>query len=168
MNMIRFFPNAAGSSAPLYATILRDLAAAAMLRAGISERTEQLSLLAVAQRYVAEQAPGTLSVAGMTAALGISRSVLYRLFEREGGPLAYDRRRRLRAVHRAISNPLNKSTLSELSVRYGFHDQSNLARSFRNAFGYNPSAARRQYDAQLLPDKGSPADRIRESLNQID
>lgn len=133
VEMTRFFPVAAASSAPLYATILRDLAAAAMVRAGASQRTDQMTLLAAAKAYVAAQPPGTLSVAGITAALGLSRSVLYRLFERDGGLLAYDRMRRLRAAYRAMTNPLNTSTLTELASRYGFRDQAALLRSFRKA-----------------------------------
>jgi hypothetical protein len=104
VEMIRFFPSAVASSAPLYATILRDLAAAAMLRAGSNHRNEQSSLLAAAKDYIAAQPLGTLSITGITAAPGLSRSVIYRLFERDGGLLAYDRMRRLRAVHRATQH----------------------------------------------------------------
>jgi AraC-like DNA-binding protein len=168
LEMIRFFPYAVTSSAPLYATILRDLAAAAMLRAGAKQRTDQLSLLALAKDYVAAQPIGTLSVTGITAALGISRSVLYRLFEREGGLLAYDRMRRLRAVHRAMCNPLNTSTLVELAARYGFRDQAALLRSFRKAFGYTPSQLRQKNASAVAPKTGSPPDEIRLALDSID
>lgn len=166
--MIRFFPAAVASSAPLYATILRDLAAAAMLRAGARQRTDHLSLLALAKDYVAAQPIGTLSVAGITAALGVSRSVIYRLFERDGGLLAYDRTRRLRAVHRAMCNPLNTSTLVELAARYGFRDQAALLRSFRKAFGYTPSQLR-QNQARIAPSTaGSAPNEIRLALDSID
>ncbi|KQN39322.1 hypothetical protein ASG37_06980 [Sphingomonas sp. Leaf407] len=166
--MIRFFPAASADSAPLYATILRDLAAAALLRAGIHRRTDQLSLLAMAKNYVAAQPPGTLSVAGITAALGISRSVVYRLFERDGGLLAYDRMRRLRAVHRAMSNPLNGSTLVELAARYGFRDQAALSRSFRKAFGSAPSDLGHGHAAILSSTASAIPDRIRHALDSID
>ncbi|MBR7710688.1 helix-turn-helix transcriptional regulator [Microvirga sp. SRT01] len=168
MEMIRFFPAAAASSAPLYATILRDLAAAAMVRAGASGRIDHTSLLASAKAYVAAQPPGTLSVAGITAALGISRSVVYRLFEREGGLLAYDRMRRLRAAHRAMSNPLNTSTLVELAARYGFRDQAALLRSFRKAFGSSPSELRQRHARAALPTDRTPTDDIRMAIEGID
>lgn len=168
VEMIRFFPAAAASSAPLYATILRDLAAAAMMRAGASQRTDQISLLAEAKAYVAAQPPGTLSVAGITAALGISRSVLYRLFERDGGLLAYDRMRRLRAAHRAMSNPLNTSTLVDLAARYGFRDQAALLRSFRKAFGSTPSELRRTHANSVSATDGTPTDDIRRAIEAID
>lgn len=168
MEMIRFFPAAKASSAPLYAAILRDLAASAMLRAGASQHTDQLSLLALAKAYVATQPPGTLSVAGLTSALGISRSALYRLFEQDGGILAYDRMRRLRAAHRAMCNPLNTSTLGHLADRYGFRDQAALLRSFRKAFGYTPSELRRRHVNLVPSTNGTAADEIRQSLDHID
>jgi AraC-like DNA-binding protein len=125
-------------------------------------------LLASAKAYVAAQPPGTLSVAGITAALGISRSVVYRLFEREGGLLAYDRMRRLRAAHRAMSNPLNTSTLVELAARYGFRDQAALLRSFRKAFGSSPSELRQRHARAALPTDRTPTDDIRMAIEGID
>lgn len=145
LEMIQFFPDAAASSAALYAAILRDLAASAMMRAGAIRPRGQTSLLAAAKDYIAAQPPGTLSVAGITTALSVSRSVIYRLFEREGGILAYDRMRRLRALHRAVCNPLNTSSLAELAQRYGFRDQGALTRSFRQAFGSTPSELRQHH-----------------------
>jgi len=167
IEMIRFFPAAAAASAQLYATILRDLAAAAMLRAGAGRRTDHLSLLAEAKAYIAAQPPGTLSITGATAALGISRSALYRLFDRDGGLLAYDRMQRLRAAHRAMCNPLNASTLVELAARYGFRDQAALLRSFRKAFGYAPSEVRQRH-ALPPPTTGTVSDDIRQALDGID
>jgi AraC-like DNA-binding protein len=167
IEMIRFFPEAVASSAAIYATILRDLAAAAMLRAGARQRTDQLSLLALAKDYVAAQPIGTLSVAGITAALGVSRSVIYRLFERDGGLLAYDRMRRLRAVHRAMCNPLNTSTLVDLAARYGFRDQAALLRSFRKAFGCTPSELRQHHASTAASTTGLPTDEILRALDSI-
>ncbi len=168
VDMIRFFPIALAGSAPLYATILRDLAAAAMQCAGAIRNADQLSLLAVAKAYVAAQPPGTLSVTDATAALGISRSALYRLFERDGGLLSYDRMRRLRAAHRAMCNPLNGSTLVELASRYGFRDQAALLRSFRKAFGYSPGELRQRH-ANLTPSTtGTAPEQIRHVIETID
>lgn len=168
IEMIRSFPSAAADSAPLYATILRDLTANAMRRAGASQPTDQLSLLASAKEYVAAQTPGTLSVAGITAALGISRSVLYRLFERDGGLLAYDRMRRLRAAHRAMCNPLNTSTVSEIAARYGFRDQAALLRSFRKAFGYAPSELRQRHPTIEPSLTNFPPEEVRQAIDTID
>lgn len=157
MDMIQFFPNALDSNAALYATILRDLAATALLRAGTNQRASDLSSLAMVKAYIAAQPPGTLSVAGVTDALGMSRSAIYRLFEHEGGLLAYDRTRRLRALYRAVCNPLNTSTLFELAGRYGFRDQAALARSFRKAFGCTPKELRqRKADIVAAPTGSAP------------
>lgn len=168
LEMIRYFPDAAASSAPLYATILRDLVAAAMLRGGAYQQADHLSSRAEAKSYIAAQPPGTLSVADMTAALGISRSSLYRLFEREGGPIAYDRIRRLRAAHRAMCNPLNTSTLVELARRYGFRDQGALLRSFRKMFGYSPSELRQRHTVAIPSPDDSAPEEIRRVLDCID
>jgi AraC-like DNA-binding protein len=167
IGLIRFFPAATAGSASLYAAILRDLAATALLRAGASRRTEPGSLLAEAKTYVAAQPPGTLTVAAATAALGISRSALYRLFERDGGLLAYDRMRRLRAAHRAMSNPLNTSTLVELAARYGFRDQAALLRSFRKTFGYSPSDLRQRHVIVPSSMSESGAEEVWHALDSI-
>lgn len=168
-DMIRFFPQAKEASAPLYAAILRDLTAAALLAAGATSKATQSPLLASAKDYVATQPPGTLTVAGMTAALGISRSAIYRLFEREGGLLAYDRMRRLRALHRAMCNPLNTSTIAELTKRYGFRDQASLLRSFRKAFGYPPSELRSRHISKAPSSMdGSASEQIQNAFDNID
>ncbi|WP_344696421.1 AraC family transcriptional regulator [Sphingomonas rosea] len=168
-DMIAFFPFGKEKSAPLYAEILRDLTAAALRASGAAHRSTQSPLLVAAKDYIASQPPGTLSVEGITNALKVSRSVVYRLFEREGGLLAYDRMRRLRALHRAMRNPLNNSTLAELSARYGFRDQTSLLRNFRKAFGYSPSELRRRNlgRAKTHADASAP-DRIREAFDSID
>jgi AraC-like DNA-binding protein len=168
-DMIRFFPQAKEESAPLYAAILRDLTAAALLATGATNKSTQSPLLASAKDYVATQPPGTLTVSGITAALGVSRSVIYRLFEREGGLLAYDRMRRLRALHRAMCNPLNTSTLAELAGRYGFRDQASLLRSFRRAFGYSPSELRKRPPSKASPPmNASASERIQHAFDNID
>lgn len=168
-DMIRFFPQVTEDSAALYAAILRDLTAAALLAAGATSKSTLSPLLAAAKEYVATQPPGTLSVAGITAALGVSRSVVYRLFEREGGLLAYDRMRRLRALHRAMCNPLNKCTIAELADRYGFRDQASLHRSFRKAFGYAPSELRRRRVADVVPPANASApEQIQHAFDNID
>ncbi|UUR08893.1 helix-turn-helix transcriptional regulator [Sphingomonas glaciei] len=168
-DLIRFFPQAREESAPLYAAILRDLTAAALVAAGATDVSAQSPLLASAKDYVATQPPGTLTVSGITAALGVSRSVIYRLFEREGGLLAYDRMRRLRALHRAMCNPLNTSTLAELAQRYGFRDQASLLRSFRKAFGYPPSELRRRHLSRTAPPiSASASAQIQHAFDNID
>ena len=90
------------------------------------------------------------------------------LFERDGGLLAYDRMRRLRAVHRAMCNPLNTSTLVELAARYGFRDPAALSRSFRKAFGLNPGELRQHHASAPWPADTSPPEQIRQTLAGID
>ncbi|MDR6789427.1 AraC-like DNA-binding protein [Sphingomonas sp. BE138] len=95
-----------------------------------------------AQAYLDAQPPGALDVVRMTAALGLSRSKLYRLFDGEGGVRAFDRRRRLRLLHMALIEEPRDTPLGVLGARFGFLDLSGLARQFRGQFGYSMSELR--------------------------
>ena len=103
--------------------------------------------------YIEEQPPGTLDVARMATALGLSRSKLYRLFEREGGVYAYDRRRRLQLLHFALLEESRNIPLGTLAARYGFFERSAVARQFRAQFGYSMTEVR----DHLLCNRFSPA-----------
>ena len=82
-------------------------------------------------QYIAAQPPGELSLPAMQARLGLTRASLYRLFRSDGGVLAFDRRRRLRMLHRALSDPLERRSIGELGFAHGFADQAHLLRPTR-------------------------------------
>ena len=127
--------------------ILRDLLANAVLSGGPAEPAAgglTPGLMSRARTYIDSQPPGTLDLARMLDALGATRSTVYRLFRDEGGVAAYDRRRRLRLVHRAVADPLDQRSLAEIGFDHGFEDAPHLARRFRQAFGYSMSALRSQ------------------------
>ncbi|MBX3483424.1 helix-turn-helix domain-containing protein [Phenylobacterium sp.] len=127
--------------------ILRDLLANAVLSAAPEEPAPQgrtPSLSARARAYIDEQPPGELDMARMVRSLGTTRSSLYRVFKDDGGVAAYDRLRRLRRLHRAVADPLDRRSLTELGADHGFPDPPHLARLFRRTFGYSMSELRAQ------------------------
>lgn len=150
--------SSAASSADYYARTLRDLLAAALNRVGLQNlplATEQVRQLERAKRMIATAPPGSLSVDEMVLALGISRTTLFRMFRVYGGIMAYDRLRRLRALHRDLSNPAERARIADLGARHGFLDKAVLARSYRRAFGCSPRGTRmgvlgRPIDAETI------------------
>jgi AraC-like DNA-binding protein len=127
--------------------ILRDLLANAVLSAAPEEPAPQNrspSLSVRARAYIDQQPPGELDLPKMVSALGTTRSSLYRVFKEDGGVAGYDRLRRLRRLHRAVADPLDRRSLTELGADHGFSDAPNLARLFRRTFGYSMTELRAQ------------------------
>ncbi|MBU1378076.1 MAG: helix-turn-helix domain-containing protein [Alphaproteobacteria bacterium] len=127
--------------------ILRDLLANAVLSAAPEDSAPQgraPSLAARARAYIDQQPPGELDVQRMVQALATTRASLYRAFSEDGGVTAYDRLRRLRRLHRAVADPLDRRSLTELGADHGFPDPPHLARLFRRTFGYSMSELRAQ------------------------
>ncbi len=69
---------------------------------------------------------------------GISRSQLYRLFERQGGVARYIQSERLRAACRALAAPDSARDISAIAEDVGFFDPSTFSRAFRQEFGVSP------------------------------
>ncbi|ODA20238.1 hypothetical protein A9G00_34540, partial [Achromobacter xylosoxidans] len=84
-----------------------------------------------------------LSPETIAAALGISRSALYRLFLRDGGVSAYVQGRRLdKCFDELLLACGNRVGIAELAYRYGFSSESAFSRAFRLRFGASPSEVR--------------------------
>lgn len=144
VQQLPFTPQAAAAS---LSRILRDLLANAVRSATPDEpvsggRTPSLG--ARARAYIDAQPAGELDVDRMVRELGTTRSTLYRLFREDGGVAAYDRLRRLRRLHRAVADPLDRRSLTELGGDHGFPDPPHLARLFRRTFGYSMTELRAQ------------------------
>lgn len=74
----------------------------------------------------------------------MSRSQLYRLFEEDGGVLAYIRGRRLQRCFQLLTNPLHAGrAIGEIALGHGFTSEAHFSRLFRRTFGMTPSEARR-------------------------
>ena len=74
---------------------------------------------------------------------GVSRSMLYRMFEGEGGVARFVRDLRLRQVLADLRDPaLSALTIAEIAERRGLHNATSFSRAFRLALGLTPRDAR--------------------------
>lgn len=145
---------------PVYARILAELISAVLFgnrsRSGASaNRLHSARLDAVERHIAAHLGDRSLSAESTGAAVGLSRSALYRLLHDWGGIGPLIRTRRLQAVRSAIDNGA-QATLAELAELYGFADESHMSRQFHDAFGQPPGAYRRMIQAleDEDPEKG--------------
>lgn len=84
----------------------------------------------------------TFGPARLCRLAGISRSQLYRLFEIHGGVAQCIQRERLAAAHRALSNPADLRSISEIGESVGLFDPSSFSRMFRRSYGIAPRELR--------------------------
>lgn len=100
-------------------------------------------LFAAAQRYIRRHlASGRLTPAAVAAAIGCSRSTLYRLFSANGLTVqGYVRELRLQQLNRLLQGG-SVEHIGTLAHRCGLHDTPNISRMFRSRFGISPSEAR--------------------------
>jgi AraC-like DNA-binding protein len=141
--LVDLLPTMKTSNALRMAGVVRDLLAAALIN--LPARIEALPDNRVRERvirYIATQPIGSVKVASICDNLHLTRSSLFRAFKRYGGVLAYDRRRRLHALHQALTDPKERRSLAELGLVHGFEDKAHLSRSFRKTFGYSASELR--------------------------
>ncbi len=119
--------------------------------------------------YIEAQPPGQLDLHRMCQTLGVSRASLARAFKADGGVLAYDRRRRLLALHNRLSDASETRGVAELGYAYGFSEKTHLSRVFRQMFGYAPTEVRRQV-AGVMPhvaEAGSMAEAYKTALRKL-
>lgn len=83
----------------------------------------------------------SLSVATLSRGTGMSRSALYRLFENQGGVARLIQKRRLDGVRRALDNR-EEARLSDMARAFGFTDEFQLSRLFREAYEVSPQVYR--------------------------
>lgn len=84
-----------------------------------------------------------LSPGVLAKELGVSRSQLYRAFEKFGGVRQYLLRRRLRRCLFALCDPANAvRRIADLAYDHGFADEAHFSRLFRQAFGLSPRATK--------------------------
>ena len=83
-------------------------------------------------------------------AAGVSRSALYRLFEREGGVGRLVQKIRLDALRTALEQG-EAAPLAELAQRFGFSGESHMSLLFCEAYGCAPGAYRKAVSARTEP-----------------
>ena len=113
--------------------VLSSAGDAAFLASGEARRQDVLRRQQV-ERYIAGRlGDRALSVEGVAAGTGLSRSALYRLFESEGGVARVIHQRRLDAVRRALDDR-DTSSVRELAQRCGFANAESLERQFTERY----------------------------------
>ena len=141
---------------------LMRLVAGAFGRSGTlvegGRKPAELSYLQQAQAYVeASIGDPDLSVDRIARDLRLSRSMLYRLFEPQGGIAPYIRERRLLRSYEMIERDmLPDATLGAICFEQGFKSEASSSRAFKERFGISPSAMRRIAKARHRA--GLPAD----------
>jgi AraC-like DNA-binding protein len=88
----------------------------------------------------------TVSVAAVCRALGTTERTLQRAFrDNEGvGPRAYERHRRLKAVHGTILTQGNRRSITDIAMSFGFWHLGRFAGAYAATFGCSPSETRRR------------------------
>lgn len=146
------FPKIATGMAPLEQLALLDASESFAITAiggafssaiGMSEHSHA-GLLAAAQRYIRRHLTDRgINPATVAAAIGCSRSMLYRLFsESELTVQGYIRELRLQQLLRLLQKEQGNVHIHTLAQRCGLYDVPNVNRVFRRRFGMSPSEAR--------------------------
>lgn len=81
----------------------------------------------------------------------LSRTQLYRHFERDGGVARYIQRRRLARVKRHLDDPREYRSIGKLAEAHGFRSLAHFSRCFVERYHYSPSDARAFARAQTTP-----------------
>jgi AraC-like DNA-binding protein len=156
LSLARLMGEAAEDDLPGLAEGLRGLLRGCLLGAGQGEEaaeaaqhallTERLRAATAAQIGSALLDPGRLA-----RQLGVSRSVLYRALQPEGGVARFVKGLRLEWVRTALADPARAGVpISTLAAEAGFFDASSFHRTFRASFGCTPRAWRSGALAGLL------------------
>ncbi len=112
-------------------------------------RPVEKMLLASGRRFVEENLDDVgLSPEAVRQHLGVSRSLLYRVFEPVGGVSAFIQARRLDQTFDAIlRDRAEQYTLGEIAYRHGFRSDAHFSRAFRARFGVTPGRLRKLGEA---------------------
>ncbi len=146
-------PQTRMASVPVLSRIVRDLLAMAIRASGDGTALPQRSagVRARVRSHIAALPPGNLDIDVLMKDLGLSRSSLFRAFRQDGGVLAYDRKRRLRMLHRLLIDVADPRGIAELGFACGFLDMPALSRLFRSTYGYTMGDLRRHADHPVTP-----------------
>jgi AraC-like DNA-binding protein len=109
------------------------------------QRPVEKMLLASGRAFVEQNLADTeLSPEAVRDHLGISRSLLYKVFEPLGGVSVFIQARRLdQAFDAILQDRAEQHTLAEIAYRHGFRSDAHFSRAFRGRFGVTPGRLRR-------------------------
>jgi AraC-like DNA-binding protein len=103
-------------------------------RLRLAEHGISISLFERAKQIIdGELQSSKLRPATLCRQLGVSRSQLYRLFERKGGVTHYIQRQRLIRIFDTLCNPEDRRPISAVAADFCF-DPSSFGRAFRREF----------------------------------
>ncbi|WP_373320836.1 helix-turn-helix domain-containing protein [Methylobacterium goesingense] len=109
----------------------------------LSVDSEKILRRSQADAFIAKHLPDPrLNVDAVAAGIGVSRSVLYRIFEDEGGVRQFIQRHRLDAARRTLRRPGEGLSIAVLANTCGFASQSHFSRAFAGAFAISPGRFR--------------------------
>lgn len=143
----RWLPFMKESDAPRLTAAVRNMVAACIAPSAkhrILARAEiDCGLLERVRRIIQAQLQSPqLRPAVLCRMLGISRSQLYRQFERTGGVARYIQRQRFLRICALLSNPANERPIAAIAADFCFEDASSFSRAFRQEFGCSPGDIR--------------------------
>lgn len=143
----RRLPSVTLTEAPAVVQATSHMLAACLRPSRRSQEQARVEVLGVTleriQQYIAQHLAAPLGPDVLCRAFGISRSLLYRLFEPLGGVAHYVQQRRLMRAFHALANPTNRRLrVAEIATRTGFTSEAHFSRAFRVAFGLTPSEVR--------------------------
>lgn len=97
----------------------------------------------VRRAIIANIGSSRLTPAFLASSVGVSRSVLYRIFEPEGGVSRFIRNTRLSLAYAALQSPaMAHKSIALIAEDHGFPDPPEFSRAFRSAFGKSPREVR--------------------------
>jgi AraC-like DNA-binding protein len=143
-SLVRWAGDLAGSRQP-FSCGLVDLLVGPLATdpaGGVGGKRREYILRQAVERYIsANLADRALSVGTIAAAVGISRSALYRLLGSHGGVARLIWVRRLAALRSALDAG-SRHTLARLAEEFGFASEAHMSRLFSATFGHTPGAYR--------------------------
>lgn len=108
-------------------------------------RPVEKMLLAAGRQYIEQRlADPDLAPEAVREHLGVSRSLVYKVFAPVGGVSAFIQGRRLdQAFDAILQDRAEQQTLGEIAYRHGFRSDAHFSRAFRARFGVTPGRLRR-------------------------
>lgn len=139
----------AGAAAAAILALLGGAIMAHAKPASGGPRPIEKMLLASGRQFIEQRLDDVeLSPESVRRHLGVSRSLLYKVFEPLGGVSAFIQGRRLdQAFDSILQDRAERHTLGEVAYRHGFRSDAHFSRAFRGRFGVTPGRLRRLGEA---------------------